>query len=125
MSQEDVLTLIKLARKYPDAADSLLSAAERIGRNGAKSFLAVVNTRPDAAISFPVEVFSTYKRRTHRGLLYQNRTVVVDGKPFNKPSPAAMSITFNSVNGLLWWKYRDPETGQIRQIKDLERRGLI
>ena len=125
MSQEDVLTLIRLARKYPDATDSLLAAAERIGRNGAKLALVDPGAKPDTAISFPIEVFCTYKGHTYRGLLSQDRTVVVNGKKYNKPSPAAMSITNNNVNGLRWWWYRDPVTGQIRQIKDLENRGLI
>jgi hypothetical protein len=125
MSQGDVLTLIRLARKYPQASDALLSAAERIGSNGVTPTLVDDRGRYETEISFPIEIFCTYKGHTYRGKLSRDRTVTVNGRTYDKPSPAAMSITNNSVNGWRWWWYKDPRSGQSRQIDDLKKRGLL
>jgi hypothetical protein len=125
MSQDDVLTLIRLARKYPQVSDALLAAAERIGTNGVTPTPVVTRESYDAGIPFPLEIFCIYKGQTYRGKLSRDRTVTVNGRTFDKPSPAAMSITNNSVNGWRWWWYKDPRSGQSRQIDDLKKRGLL
>ncbi len=122
MSNDDVLTLVRLARRYPDSADALLSVAERIGSNGATT---QPNLAETASVSFPLEVFCIYKGQRCEGTLNQDRSLIVSGKRYRKPSPAAMSITKNSVNGWIWWWYRDPASGQIRQIRDLKERGIL
>ena len=124
MTQQDVLTLVRLARRYPAAADALLSAAERIAMNG-DSQPSAPPISVDSAIAFPLDIFCTYKGHKYHGTLHRNRTVTVNGVTYDKPSPAAISITNNSVNGWAWWWYEDPSSGIIRQIKDLKDRGLI
>jgi hypothetical protein len=125
MSQDEVLTLIRLARKYPESADALLSAAEAIGGNGSGSALVDVQAGSDVAITFPLPVFCNYKGHRYDAMLNRDRTVIVNGTKYNKPSPAAMSITRNSVNGWIWWWYRDPASGRNRQIRGLKERNLI
>jgi len=125
MTQQDVLALVRLARRYPTAADALLSAAERIATNGDTRRSVPAPITVDSTIAFPLDVFCTYKGQKYHGTLHKDRTVTVNGVTYGKPSPAAMSITNNNVNGLRWWWYKDPTSGVIRQIKDLEVRGLI
>jgi len=132
MSQDDVFTLIGLARKYPEATDALLAAAERIGKNGAGSTRIDARERSDAPIQFPIEVFRKYKGHTYHGMLSRSRAVILNGTEYNKPSTAAMSITKtqvnvkkNQVNGWTWWHYVDPATGKERTIDHLRQAGLI
>ncbi len=68
--------------------------------------------RPNGVI-FP---HGTEFRRRYKGQLFSAR--VLDGKlvynaqQYDSPSPAAMAITGNSVNGWIWWECRLP--GQSR-----------
>ena len=60
-------------------------------------------------VTFPEE---TRFRARFKGQLYsgevQNGALVVNGKRFYSPSPAAMSITGKSVNGWVFWECQMP-----------------
>jgi hypothetical protein len=60
-------------------------------------------------VRFPVgtEFRVTYKGRTYTGRV-QGGALVVDGKPHNSPSAAAVSITKSPVNGWRFWECRLP-----------------
>ena len=57
----------------------------------------------------------TYLARVASGALTYN------GKRFNSPSAAAMSITRNPVNGWTFWECRLPGQGRWTRLKELRR----
>jgi hypothetical protein len=71
-------------------------------------------------VSFPhgTEFSSTYKGRQYSGFV-DNGALVVNGKRFNSPSAAAISITKNSVNGWIFWKCKIPGLGNWTTISSL------
>lgn len=62
----------------------------------------------DGAV-FPVgtEFRARYKGHNHTGRV-EDGFLVVNGNRFDSPSPAAMAITGNSVNGWKFWECRRP-----------------
>jgi len=67
----------------------------------------------------------TELRATYKGQTYLARVasgaLVLDGKRFNSPSAAAMTITRNPVNGWTFWECRLPGQGRWRSLKELRR----
>src|SRR4051812_21048006 len=60
-------------------------------------------------VTFPggTEFRARYKGKVHNGIV-ENGGLVVNGKRFESPSPAAMSITGSSNNGWRFWQCRRP-----------------
>lgn len=66
-------------------------------------------------LQFPVgtEFRARYKGTVHTGRV-ENGALVVGGQRFSSPSPAAIAITGNSVNGWKFWSCRRPgQTGWV------------
>jgi len=60
-------------------------------------------------VTFPAgtEFRARYKGRPYSGRV-EDGGLVVDGRRFDSPSPAAMAITGNNVNGWKFWQCRRP-----------------
>jgi len=71
-------------------------------------------------VAFPhgTEFRSTYKGEEYRGRI-ENGALVVNGKRFNSPSAAAVSITGNPVNGWIFWECRMPGKSTWTTISSL------
>ncbi len=69
----------------------------------------------------------TELRAAYKGQTYLARVatgaLVLEGKQFNSPSAAAMSITRNPVNGWTFWQCRLPGEGRWMSLKELRRDG--
>ena len=63
---------------------------------------------------------ATYRGHTHLGKV-ENGALVIDGKRFDTPSSAAMSITKTSVNGWLFWECRFPNNSSWQLITSLRK----
>lgn len=73
-------------------------------------------------VEFPegTEFRSHYKGKYYNAIV-QDGYLVLDGVKYTSPSPAAVSITNNSVNGWLFWECRLPgraDWATIRSIRD-------
>jgi Restriction Enzyme Adenine Methylase Associated/Protein of unknown function (DUF2924) len=66
------------------------------------------------------ELRATYKGQTHLARVAAG-ALVLDGKRFDSPSAAAMSITRNPVNGWTFWECRPPGQGKWLKLKALRR----
>lgn len=66
------------------------------------------------------ELRATYKGQTYLARV-SSGALVYDGKRFNSPSAAAMSITRNPVNGWTFWECRLPKQGRWTSLKELRR----
>lgn len=71
-------------------------------------------------VRFPVgtELRATYKGRTYLGRV-EGGALVVDGKRYDSPSPAAMRITVSPVNGWTFWECRLPGRANWQTLKSL------
>lgn len=74
-------------------------------------------------VSFPpgTEFRATHKRITHLGHV-EDGALVVNGRRFTSPSPAAIEITGNSVNGWKFWECRKPGQTHWTSIDALRRK---
>jgi hypothetical protein len=68
------------------------------------------------------ELRATYKGQTYLGRV-DSGAFVLNGRRFDSPSAAAMSITQNPVNGWTFWKVRLPGQGMWAELKTLRRPG--
>ncbi len=127
MSREDVLTLIELAERYPAQKEALLEiAVELTGAQAGVVAASPTAASPTAVVSFPLEVYHINREGERAtGRMFQDGRIEVNGNRAKKVSAAARIITGNSVNGWIWWFYRDPRTGQRRKIDYLRKQGLI
>ena len=66
------------------------------------------------------ELRATYKGQTHLSRV-SSGALVLNGKRFNSPSAAAMSVTRGSVNGWTFWECRFPGQGRWTSLKELRR----
>jgi len=73
-------------------------------------------------VTFPegTEFRSTYKGRTISGKV-ESGFLIVNGKRFDSPSSAAVSITGNMVNGWIFWECRLPGKVSWQIIKSLRK----
>jgi hypothetical protein len=71
-------------------------------------------------VRFPVgtEFRATYKGRTYLGRV-EGGALVVDGKRYDSPSPAAIKITGTPVNGWTFWECRLPHHANWQSLKSL------
>jgi hypothetical protein len=126
MSREDVLTLIELAERYPAQKQALLEIAVDLTGAEASANSDEAAAAPTAVVSFPLEVYHINREgQRATGKMFQDGRIEVNGNRAKKVSAAARIITGNSVNGWIWWFYRDPRTGQRRKIDYLRKQGLI
>jgi len=75
-------------------------------------------------VTFPAgtEFRASYKGQTISGKV-DSGFLVVNGKRFDSPSSAAVSITGNMVNGWIFWECRLPGKTTWQLIKSLRNRG--
>lgn len=75
-------------------------------------------------VTFPAgtEFRASYKGQTISGKV-DSGFLVVNGKRFDSPSSAAVSITGNMVNGWIFWECRLPGKTTWQLIKSLRKRG--
>lgn len=73
-------------------------------------------------VRFPAgtEFRATYRGRTHTGQV-RDGNLVIEGKPYDTPSAAAVAITGNSVNGWKFWECRLPGQSSWQMISSLRR----
>lgn len=73
-------------------------------------------------VTFPngTEFRATYKGQTYLARV-QSGALVVNGKPFVSPSPAAGEITGNLVNGWTFWECRLPGKTSWQILKALRK----
>ena len=73
-------------------------------------------------VMFPegTEFRAKYKGRTISGRV-KSGFLIVNGKSFNSPSAAAVSITGNMVNGWIFWECRLPGKGSWQTISSLRK----
>lgn len=73
-------------------------------------------------VTFPVgtEFRANYKGQTILGKV-ESGALVVNGKRFDSPSSAAVSITGNMVNGWIFWECRLPGNTTWQMIKTLRK----
>jgi len=73
-------------------------------------------------VTFPAgtEFRANYKGRTLLGKV-ESGSLVVNGKRFDSPSAAAVSITGNMVNGWIFWECRMPGRTSWQTIKMLRK----
>ena len=69
-------------------------------------------------VRFPqgTEVRAKYKGKTHVAEV-QDGALVVEGKRYDSPSSAAISITGNPVNGWTFWEVKLPGQGEWKLMK--------
>jgi len=75
-------------------------------------------------VRFPggTEFRASYKGKTHNARV-EGGSLVLDGKRFDSPSAAAVSITGNPVNGWTFWECRLPGEAGWKMIKSLRKSG--
>ncbi|MCX8115003.1 MAG: DUF4357 domain-containing protein, partial [Burkholderiaceae bacterium] len=73
-------------------------------------------------VTFPhgTEFRATHKGQMHKGVV-QNGALVLNGKRFNSPSAAAVSITGNPVNGWRFWECKLPGSDRWTLIAELRK----
>jgi hypothetical protein len=67
------------------------------------------------------ELRATYKGRTYLARVAAS-ALQLDGRRFDSPSAAAMSITSHPVNGWTFWQCRIPGQGTWKLLKELRRK---
>ncbi len=75
-------------------------------------------------VRFPAgtEFRAIYKGRTCTARV-EGGALVLDGKRYDSPSPAAVSITGSAVNGWRFWEARLPGQSEWKMIESLRRSG--
>ncbi|NHZ86779.1 MAG: DUF2924 domain-containing protein [Planctomycetia bacterium] len=71
-------------------------------------------------VEFPegTEFKSHYKGRHYRAVV-EDGFIILNGKKYKSPSPAAVSITNNSVNGWIFWECKLPNNQRWITLKSL------
>ena len=75
-------------------------------------------------VRFPAgtELRAHYKGQTHLGRV-ESGALVINGKRYDSPSSAAVSITGSAVNGWRFWEARLPGEAGWKMIESLRRRS--
>lgn len=74
---------------------------------------------------FPLEIFKVYKHVRYTATLLSNWSVIMDGVMYSTPSGASQELVKRTsdiegnVNGWRFWKFVDPEDGQVKLIDEL------
>jgi len=76
-------------------------------------------------VRFPAgtEFRAHYKGQTHLGRVASG-ALMLNGKPYDSPSSAAVSITGSAVNGWKFWEARLPGEAGWKVIESLRRRAV-
>jgi hypothetical protein len=103
-----------LTARLKSPADTYNNVLRRELKLGETAITAVDSASPGRpwlveGVTFPsgTEFRARYKRGTHVGRV-EDGALVVNGERFTSPSPAAIAITGNSVNGWKFWECRRP-----------------
>ena len=74
-------------------------------------------------VKFPAgtDFRAEYRGQTYSGRVEGGALVLANGKRFDSPSPAAISITGNSVNGWIFWECKFPGKPEWQRIDTLRR----
>ena len=108
VTENDVLRqLLHLPRSSPSTSRSAAPAADDWVTKGVR-------------LPAGTELRATYKGQTHLARVAAG-ALVLDGKRFDSPSAAAMSITRHPVNGWMFWECRPPGQGKWLRLKALRR----
>lgn len=75
-----------------------------------------------ARVPAGTELRAHYKGQLHMAEV-SSGALVLNGKRFDSPSAAAMSITRHPVNGWTFWEVRLPGQGRWTRLKDLRSGG--
>ena len=100
---------------------------ELLGLNGKQApKQAVVDSASDwitKGVRFPAgtEFRAEYKGREFKAVV-ESGALVLNGKRYESPSSAAMSVTESAVNGWGFWECRFPGQGSWKLIKSLRRK---
>jgi hypothetical protein len=122
----DVFKALTARRSTEDVTENdVLRQLLRLPSRGS-SILKSDSPGPDDWVTKGVRLpVGTELRATYRGQTYLARVssgaLVYDGKRFNSPSAAAVSITHNPVNGWTFWECRLPGQGRWMSLKELRR----
>ncbi len=124
MADEHILTLIRAAQEAPTAEDK-----DRILEFLYGEVDAMVGDRPMSwppGVAFPLPIYLMSKKlgRKVAGLLFEDKTVEVEGKRWPSPSNNELCDIILGYHTTLWpvWKYTDPD-GRAHSIHTLRRRG--
>jgi hypothetical protein len=106
VTENDVLRdLLRLPRKTASATTKNLPSADDWVIKGVR-------------LPTGTELRATYKGQTHLARVADG-TLLLNGKRFDSPSAAAMSITDHPVNGWIFWQCRLPDQGKWIALRDL------
>jgi hypothetical protein len=105
VTENDVLRqLLHLPRQSESAAHDLPAPEDWVTK--------------DVRIPAGTELRATYKGQSYLARV-ENGALVLNGRRFDSPSAAAMSITKNPVNGWNFWRGRLPGQGAWLPLRDL------
>ena len=107
---------------YNDVLREMLGLEKKSKQDTSNAVAAADDVWVTKGVRFPngTEFRAKYKGQTYRGKV-QNCCLVVDGKRFDSPSPAAIDITGNSVNGWRFWECRLPGDSSWQMIQSLKK----
>jgi restriction system protein len=78
----------------------------------------------ETSLSFPVHIRASYKDQDFTALLITPKGLVQwNGQNFETPSGAAkaVAVDWKAVNGWDFWRYQNPETGELEKIGNLRK----
>ncbi len=120
MVDEHILTLIRAALQAPTAEDK-----DRILQVILDASLSS-KTQPMAGIAFPLPIYFRSKKlgRKVDGLLFEDKSIEVEGKRWPTPSSNTMCEKYLGYRTTMWsvWKYTMP-SGKAHSINFLRKSG--
>jgi hypothetical protein len=123
----DVFKALTVRRPSEDVTENdVLRQLLRLPQRSA-SVLKSENPSPDDWLTKGVRLpAGTELRAIYKGRTYLARVAAgalqLDGRRFDSPSAAAMSITSHPVNGWTFWQCRIPGQGTWKLLKELRRK---
>ncbi len=109
MTDEHILTLVRAAQQAPTAEDKDRILAVL---HDAVADMLTGNVGPATGITFPLPVYLMSKKLGRRvdGLLFEDKTIEVDGKRWPSPSNNELCDIILGYHTTLWpvWKYTTP-----------------
>ena len=127
MADEHILTLVRAAQQAPTVEDK--DRILELLYEGINELLGNRLEMPLAwppGVAFPLPIYFTSKKLGRRveGLLFEDKSVEVEGKHWPSPSSNEMCDIVLGYRTTMWpvWKYTDPD-GRAHSINTLRRRG--
>ena len=123
----DVFKALTMRRTSEDVTENDV-LRELLGLSGKRQHSATASSNPAPSdwvtkgVRFPAgtEFRANYKGQTYLARV-ENGAMVLNGKKFDSPSAAAVSITDNPVNGWHFWQCRLPGQASWQMIKALRK----